>query len=325
VIVSRRTWNWFIQENMKVFLPVAALASLASCAGASNDKPNIIWFVTDDQDQMLGGSFPQINGAGPMAKTKELMSEAGSMAERFYIHTPICNPSRSELLSGRYFHNIKSSDVEEWMMHVNESLVNSDTFVKDLKEKAGYNTGMFGKYMNVMPTSVPPGFDVWMANGGGNYIAPEFQIMNVTGLVPGMQPSGDYDCWLGGNHTHDAGYGCFEGTTDPSNYSTSVIGNVSMAWIRKVVSEDPQTPFFAYIAPKAAHEPFNPAPWYEGVWSDDWCVLSGMLYDLFKVACPLISVRFVPPGLQPSLETTPAGTRQQPLARTSMATSQRNP
>ena len=43
-----------------------------------------------------------------------------------------------------------------------------------------------------------------------------------------------------------------------------------MAWIRKVVQEDASKPFFAYIAPKAAHEPFNPAPWYEGHWDDSW-------------------------------------------------------
>ena len=39
------------------------------------------------------------------------------------------------------------------------------------------------------------------------------------------------------------------------NYSTSVIGNVSVAWITKVVHEEPDRPFMAYIAPKAAHEP----------------------------------------------------------------------
>jgi N-acetylglucosamine-6-sulfatase len=155
-------------------------------------------------------------------------------------------------------------------MHINETYVNQNTFVRDLKEQAGYNTGMFGKYMNVMPPDVPPGFDAWMANGGGNYIAPQFQMMNVTGLVPGMQPSGKQNCWPGAGHAQDPSYGCFAGTHDASNYSTAIIGNVSMAWISKVVKEDPNTPFFAYIAPKAAHEPFNPAPWYEGYWDANW-------------------------------------------------------
>ena len=52
------------------------------------------------------------------------------------------------------------------------------------------------------------------------------------------------------------------GLANMSCASTSVIGNVSIAWIKKVVNEDPARPFFAHIAPKAAHEPFNPAPWY---------------------------------------------------------------
>ena len=60
----------------------------------------------------------------------------------------------------------------------------------------------------------------------------------------------------------------FKGTND--NYTTAVVGNTSIAWIRKVVQEDPSRPFFAYIAPKAAHEPFNPAPWYVDHWDDAW-------------------------------------------------------
>jgi hypothetical protein len=39
-------------------------------------------------------------------------------------------------------------------MHVNETKVNANTFVKDLKEQGGYATGMFGKYMNIMPPEV---------------------------------------------------------------------------------------------------------------------------------------------------------------------------
>ena len=247
---------------------------LHGTAGAA--LPNIVWFLTDDQDQMLGASFPERNGGvGPMPKTKRTLQQQGATAERFYIHTPICNPSRNELLSGRYFHNIKGvgGDIPKGAMHVNESYVNQHTFVRDLREQANYHTGMFGKYMNVMPPAVPPGFDAWMANPGGDYVAPKFQMYNVEGIVPGMVRDGDnLQCWASGAGAHagDPKYGCFTGTIDPSNYSTSIIGNVSMAWIRKVHAEDASRPFFAYIAPKAAHEPFNPAPWCESHWDESW-------------------------------------------------------
>ena len=31
-------------------------------------------------------------------------------------------------------------------------------------------------------------------------------------------------------------------------------------------AQNPEQPFFAYIAPKAVHEPFIPAPWYLDTW-----------------------------------------------------------
>ena len=51
------------------------------------------WFLTDDQDQMLGSSFPT-HGATPMPKTQALMADMGATATNFFVHTPICNPSR---------------------------------------------------------------------------------------------------------------------------------------------------------------------------------------------------------------------------------------
>ena len=80
--------------------------------------------------QMLGSSFPPHNEATPMPKTKALMADLGATATNFFIHTPICCPSRSELLSGRYFHNIKQ--VGGGCMHVNESKVNGDTFARSV-------------------------------------------------------------------------------------------------------------------------------------------------------------------------------------------------
>jgi len=229
------------------FRSLLALHETAPVARSRRERPNIVWILTDDQDQVLGGSFPPTSphGATPMPKTQRLLSEAGIHAENWHIHVPICSPSRSTLLSGRYFHNIKQVGGSGVGMHVNYSKVNDDTFVRRLHD-AGYMTGMFGKYLNVMPEKVPPGFDVWFANGGGDYIAPRFMTKGVDGLPEG---------WV-------------KFSNAPSNYSTSVIGNISLAFIEKAIHSE--RPFMAYIAPKAAHEPFNPAPWYRDTWDASW-------------------------------------------------------
>eukprot|EP00039_Didymoeca_costata_P011721 m.165843 g.165843 ORF g.165843 m.165843 type:complete len:551 (+) comp15267_c0_seq3:46-1698(+) len=224
-------------------------------------KPNIVFFLTDDQDQVLGASFPLTAGEDvtPLPKTKALLADKGATATAFYIHTPICCPSRSETLSGRYLHNVKdpinqkqcsegyngkTDHGSDCCMHVDEALVNNNTFVKYLKTEGGYTSGMFGKYLNVCPNNAQPGFDAWFANGGGTYYSPSFAVQNIDGLPDGM---------FHGNKT---------------DYTTSLVGNYSLAWIRKVANGP--APFLAYIAPKAAHDPFQPAAWYENYWDPSW-------------------------------------------------------
>lgn len=212
-------------------------------------RPNLVFFLTDDQDQMLGGSFPVLEGqATPMPKTKKLMQDEGMYAEHFYAHTPICSPSRSELLTGRYFHNLKQKGGAGYChgMHVNHNLVHNNTFLRVLQEEGGYSTALFGKYVNRMPPYKPLGFDGFFANDGSSYIAPEFTVDGITGFNKG--------------HVRF--------NNNPGNYSTSVIGNVSIQWIREVAATG--KPFMAYIAPKSAHEPFNPAPWYRDHWDPSW-------------------------------------------------------
>ena len=87
------------------------------------------------------------------------------------------------------------------------------TIARILSEEAGYTVGMFGKYLNNVPNYVPVGFDAWLANGGGDYIAPAFSTFNAG---PGI-PDG---------HWH--------GTAD--NYTTAVVGNLSIHFIRQAVA-----------------------------------------------------------------------------------------
>ena len=47
----------------------------AASSIAAAPAPNIVFFLTDDQDQLLGASFPPTapNGVSPMPKVQELM------------------------------------------------------------------------------------------------------------------------------------------------------------------------------------------------------------------------------------------------------------
>jgi len=221
--------------------------------------PNIVYFVTDDQDQMLGGSFPTTSpgGATPLPKVKKLMADGGVMFENMFIHVPICGPSRATTLTGRYFHNIKTTHAQIDAMHCDlDGKVHNHSFAVRLQQR-GYALALFGKYLNAMPgaetskaqdltweqqrldsvkelasTYVPAGWSAWFANTGGDYIGPSFAthgLMDAAGIADGSI--------------------LFDSA--PGNYSTSVIGNVSMAWIRHTVATEPERPFFAYIAPKA--------------------------------------------------------------------------
>eukprot|EP00947_MAST-08B_sp_MAST-8B-sp1_P004860 g4860.t1 len=215
---------------------------------------NVVLVLADDLDLTLGG-FDH----GLPTTRRLLGGDAGLTASNWFIHTPICCPSRAELLTGRYLHNLKvphPNDPEPSCMQVK---VSADTSTSDFYSKyyfaphfakRGYRVGIFGKHLNNQnPTCPPPGVDRWMANNGGAYLNPTFSYAS-----PGVVPS----------------TAKFNNCSKTKCYSTSVIGNASQAWINEVFAEGASAPpFFAYVAVKAPHIQDGPgwpmaipAPWY---------------------------------------------------------------
>lgn len=64
---------------------VVLLCCLAVNEGATQQQPNIVFFLADDQDKIVSGW----DRMGAMEKTKRLVGEAGASFDNAIIHTPV--------------------------------------------------------------------------------------------------------------------------------------------------------------------------------------------------------------------------------------------
>ena len=112
IIISTVSSSCRVKMFFRPFMCLALASSLALSqkptdqgATAANKKPNIIFFLTDDQDRQLG-SLDYME-----AVKRNLMSE-GTTFERHYCTNALCCPSRASLLTGKLPHNTNVTDLE---------------------------------------------------------------------------------------------------------------------------------------------------------------------------------------------------------------------
>ena len=124
--------------------------------------PNIVLFLTDDQDSELGGMEP-------LSKARSWIAEQGVTFENSFVSTPVCCPSRSSILTGLYQPHTKvvNNTVEgncwgsEW-----RATSEKQSFAAILKSTSNYTTFYAGKYLNRYgdhgnDLAVPLGWDYW--------------------------------------------------------------------------------------------------------------------------------------------------------------------
>ena len=254
-------------------LSSSAATTAAAATAATNTPSNIAFILTDDLD----GEFL---GVGPLIKTRTLIASAGMQAEHYHVHTPICCPSRAQMLIGRYAHNLRDRDYEPFPLGqpscgdeaVESPFVGScgcmrmncsgnfeqRTFANAL-QRAGYRTGYFGKYLN------PPAMVKYCRN-------------ETIGPLDHGWPSG-WDEFFGMCDQYSTPAGAYYGVNwvssrsssieytgyQPANYTTSLIGNRTVDFIQRHASrsgQPPARPFFVTAAVRAPHSPWTPAPWH---------------------------------------------------------------
>ena len=242
---------------MAIRLLVFALFVGLMQAASPTPPPNILVVLTDDQDLRLGSLQAQ-----PYLREK-ILPTATNMSN-FFVHTPICCPSRSTLVTGRFVHNNKvANNSAGGCMRMNSSRVDNpafwhNSFIRTLHTR-GWTTGVFGKLLNKMNSygcdgsdTVADGVDRMKVMCGANFYNQQWADFTVAanGTVSGS--------------LHKTG-------SAPEDYTTTMIGNASLAWIKEVVASNKAAaaegragdhkPFFAYLGPHAPHLPSTPPPY----------------------------------------------------------------
>ncbi|HJZ56855.1 MAG TPA: arylsulfatase [Gemmataceae bacterium] len=215
------------------FLALAAmLAALGQTRGADAPRPpNVLVVITDDQ------GFGDLGCHGnPVIKTPNLDAFARQSVwlKNFYV-CPVCSPTRSGLLTGRY--NYRTGIVDTAL---GRSMMRPDEVtLAQMLAGAGYRTGLFGKWHlgdNYPLRPEDRGFQetLWLQGGG----------LAQPSDPPAQDPKSAYfDPILKKNGKE----------VKTKGYCTDVITDAA----REFITAESARPFFAYVAFNAPHSPFQ--------------------------------------------------------------------
>ena len=137
---------------------------LLSAALASAKSPNVVVLLADD----AGWGDYSFNGNRQVATPHiDGIAKAGAHFDRFFVQ-PVCSPTRSEFLTGRYHRRLGVYGVSTGQERMNPD----EKTVADSFKGAGYVTGIFGKWHNGSQWPYHPlarGFDTFWGYTSGHW------------------------------------------------------------------------------------------------------------------------------------------------------------
>src|SRR5436309_1235063 len=103
--------------SARILFCMASMLVTAAAASASepqgNPRPNIVWLFGEDMGPELGC----YGDANAMTPNMDRLAREGVRFTHCFTHAPVCAPSRSGLITGRYPTSIGSHHMRSTLLH----------------------------------------------------------------------------------------------------------------------------------------------------------------------------------------------------------------
>ncbi|HEU5116428.1 MAG TPA: arylsulfatase [Isosphaeraceae bacterium] len=192
------------------------------------ERPNVVLIMSDDQ----GYGDLGVHG-NPVIRTPNIDKFAAESVEfrRFYV-CPVCAPTRSSLMTGRYNYRTRVTDT-----YLGRALMDPDEVtLAEMLGKAGYRTGIFGKWHlgdNYPMRPIDQGFDEALVLRGGGIGQPSDPPGGESYFNPVLQHNGEQ--------------------VKTEGYCSDVYTTAAIEFIEKTCDQ----PFFVYLPFNAPHAPLQ--------------------------------------------------------------------
>jgi arylsulfatase A-like enzyme len=134
---------------MRGAITALTFPAIVHSAYRKDERPNIIVFITDDQDKHSIGAY----GGHSLTPNLDRMAREGMFFHQAYVSSTVCTPSRYSFLTGRYAgrsyckrYEDECPPGQQGFPSFNVELEEDNMNVGAILRKSGYATGYVGKF-----------------------------------------------------------------------------------------------------------------------------------------------------------------------------------
>jgi choline-sulfatase len=155
--------------DRRAFLTLTGAVGTALAAEAEKPaprRPNILVFLTDDHGQWAQHAYGNSELRTP--HLDELAAQGTRMTNAFTT-SPVCSPARASFFTGRM---PSQHGIHDWLQepeYYDHPALIGQTTLAMLLQKAGYYTGLVGKWHCGKEREPAPGFDSWFCHWKDQY------------------------------------------------------------------------------------------------------------------------------------------------------------